>query len=84
MRRQICGVEDVLETDRQATKRRLGELRIVSGAPRCFEIEHDKSADIILACIDGLRAGVDRGAQLVRGPDSRRRTRSSVDNIAFS
>ena len=64
MRRQIGGVEYVLERDRQAGERQRRQARVCGGAARRVEIERDKGADLALARGNGLGAQLDDGAGL--------------------
>ena len=63
LRRQVAGIVNVLEGDRQATKRRCGKPWMLGGTTRRLEVEHHEGGDILLARFDRPRAQIDRGAR---------------------
>ncbi len=62
MGREIGGIENVLEPDRQPAQRRRGQFRIVRRAPGAIEVEHHEGADVFFARRNRLGAHVDDGA----------------------
>ena len=79
--REIGGIENILEPDRQAAQRRCGELRVFRRAARRNEIEHDEGADLLLARGDRLGAQIERPRAGVSSPASMRRARSRAESI---
>ena len=59
MGREIGGIENVLEPDRQPAQRRRGQFWIFRRLPRRDEVEHDEGADLLVARGDRLGAHVD-------------------------
>ena len=61
--REIGGIENVLEPDRQTAQRRQRQFCIVRGLPRCHQVEHNEGADLLVARRDRLGTDIDDGAR---------------------
>src|SRR6266545_6021117 len=61
--REIGGVVDVLDADRQAAERQLRQPRALGQSPRRIDVEHDEGANLRLAFRDRLGAEVDDRAR---------------------
>jgi hypothetical protein len=61
--RQVGGVEDVLDANRQPGERQARKLGPPGVAPRRFEVERREGADLGLARRDGRGAEIDYGAR---------------------
>jgi len=61
--REIRGVENILDADRQPVQRRQPQYRNLGGPPRRRDIERREGADLGLVTCDGLGAAIDDGTR---------------------